>query len=526
MDADTLDQSVVDAMLADPDLLADIQRAVTGGFYSADGHSLPSGSTQLKEPGAASDSDSGNDFEEVLPSHRIGTTESAQRNGSSTSGATASGSGNPIQIDTDTDDSFEYVEVTPIARAADSAAAPEARPTQADDEPVKSAPSYTIDRVVGSAGEAVNTQQAATVNALQNDVAIHDYAQAPTALASSPASTTPHKDVKGTDLPPSATVAPAVPQQSILASDPHPLSATPMPLAEADGAADMEDEELDNGPSLVSAALNTHDSDSDSDDLIELTHQPSAATASLPGLRRPPPKPMTPASAILAPAVEPIRNQLVAHPPFRPSIESPIQATSASVQSALTSSTSSTFTDASAKASAEASRVTSSSPTTRVTDEMIQEMPVSDDDVPVDWSRSPSPQQPARPKPVIRRQSSNLDEEVPDDFPLAPAGRELEEDEEDAEDLETIETQVNLQAEEGHFFKFLKELQSRNLDEMRNEVEEEIRVLNQQRKTDRRNADDVTAQMSKEIQVSSQGIRKSNSNGLSRSCCDCSACLM
>lgn len=124
------------------------------------------------------------------------------------------------------------------------------------------------------------------------------------------------------------------------------------------------------------------------------------------------------------------------------------------------------------------------------------------------WSRSPSPVGRGS-SPRVKdfaappKQPEEAPDYVPSDFPLAPEGRELDSDDElDAGDLEEAELTANIRAEEGHFSKFLDDLESRNLADMRAEVDAEIALLEQTRKTDRKNADEVTAQMSKEIMAS------------------------
>lgn len=131
-----------------------------------------------------------------------------------------------------------------------------------------------------------------------------------------------------------------------------------------------------------------------------------------------------------------------------------------------------------------------------------------DSDAVEDWSRSPSPagraehQAKANEPPAMSSQEVHAPDYVPPDFPLAPEGKELDSDGDlDAGDLEEAELTANIRAEEGHFTKFLRDLQHRNLTNMRSEVDAEVAQLEQARKTDRRNADEITTQMSKEIMV-------------------------
>ncbi|GAA93747.1 uncharacterized protein L969DRAFT_92334 [Mixia osmundae IAM 14324] len=119
------------------------------------------------------------------------------------------------------------------------------------------------------------------------------------------------------------------------------------------------------------------------------------------------------------------------------------------------------------------------------------------------WQRTPTP--PSRVRrtstPPSRTRRVTVPMESPEeqlaDFPMLDAGHELSDEAPDDDE----EAEQGLQEETNEFTRFLAQLKNRNLDEMRQEVEAEIKVLGQQQKTDRRNADEITQQMAKEIRV-------------------------
>jgi hypothetical protein len=129
-------------------------------------------------------------------------------------------------------------------------------------------------------------------------------------------------------------------------------------------------------------------------------------------------------------------------------------------------------------------------------DEVVSREPTpgtGDVEEPVEWSPSPP-----------SRAHGHVDEVVQplEDFPLLPPGELEEETEEDIYgEHEIEEAEANMQQEQGQFATFFSQLQNRNLEDMRHEIQNEIRTLQQQHKKDRRNADDITQQMSKEIRV-------------------------
>jgi DNA excision repair protein ERCC-5 len=88
------------------------------------------------------------------------------------------------------------------------------------------------------------------------------------------------------------------------------------------------------------------------------------------------------------------------------------------------------------------------------------------------WSRTPSP-------------SLEIDEGHP-----SPPGEEW-----DAAD------EIDVQAEEGEFARFMSQMKGKNLDDVRNEIDDEIKSLNQKRKAAIRDSEDITQQMIAQIMV-------------------------
>ncbi|KAJ3555732.1 hypothetical protein NM688_g2413 [Phlebia brevispora] len=61
--------------------------------------------------------------------------------------------------------------------------------------------------------------------------------------------------------------------------------------------------------------------------------------------------------------------------------------------------------------------------------------------------------------------------------------------------------EIDPQAEEGEFARFVSQVKGKNLDEVRREIDDEIRVLNQQKKVAMRDSEDVTQQMVSQIMM-------------------------
>ena len=111
-----------------------------------------------------------------------------------------------------------------------------------------------------------------------------------------------------------------------------------------------------------------------------------------------------------------------------------------------------------------------------------------------DWSPSPEPIGQKRPSDATLL-SVDDPNYVPADIEFPDPEEDLEEDEDDREHV------ASLTSEQKEYAKFLAELKNKDLDEMEYEVQNELRVLNEQNKKDRKMADDITQQMAKDIQV-------------------------
>ena len=62
--------------------------------------------------------------------------------------------------------------------------------------------------------------------------------------------------------------------------------------------------------------------------------------------------------------------------------------------------------------------------------------------------------------------------------------------------------EMDLHAEEGEFARFISQVKGRNLNDVRREIDDEIKVLNEQRKAAMRDSEDITQQMISQIMVS------------------------
>ncbi|TFK70339.1 PIN domain-like protein [Pluteus cervinus] len=110
-----------------------------------------------------------------------------------------------------------------------------------------------------------------------------------------------------------------------------------------------------------------------------------------------------------------------------------------------------------------------------VADEMIVQPSIEEDeeDEPIPWSRSPSPsgRQDIDPHEVSAAKPQDWD-----------AAQEMD-----------------VQAEEGEFARFLSQVKGKNLDEVQREIDDEIKYLNEQRKAAMRDSEDITKQMINQI---------------------------
>ena len=112
-------------------------------------------------------------------------------------------------------------------------------------------------------------------------------------------------------------------------------------------------------------------------------------------------------------------------------------------------------------------------------------LPVAAEDIPdstlddtqnlIAWSRTPSP--------------------IRDPFGSRPPSPVPEEEEWDAAH------EMDVRAEEGEFARFMSQVRGRNIDDIRKEIDEEIKHLNQQRKTAMRDSEDITQQTITQIMV-------------------------
>jgi DNA excision repair protein ERCC-5 len=104
-----------------------------------------------------------------------------------------------------------------------------------------------------------------------------------------------------------------------------------------------------------------------------------------------------------------------------------------------------------------------------------------DDEDAIEWSKSPSPTRVSRP-PLQPAQSG---ETIPS---------EVEDEDEDMAPAEMV-------AEQDDYARFMASIRNRDLNEVRTEIDDEIRVLNNQNKVAMRDSDEITQAMVAQIQV-------------------------
>jgi len=110
----------------------------------------------------------------------------------------------------------------------------------------------------------------------------------------------------------------------------------------------------------------------------------------------------------------------------------------------------------------------------------------SDEDEPIEWSRSPTPQPRAQNEAVsaLRRTSTAIslasEPDGDDEDEMAPA---------------------DMVAEEDDYARFLAQIKNRDLNEVRGEIDDEIRVLNAQKQAAQRDSDEITHSMVVQIQT-------------------------
>ncbi|KAI0264472.1 hypothetical protein BC834DRAFT_883267 [Gloeopeniophorella convolvens] len=110
---------------------------------------------------------------------------------------------------------------------------------------------------------------------------------------------------------------------------------------------------------------------------------------------------------------------------------------------------------------------------------MPPELDQSDEERPIsDWSRSPSPVADALPAPEASTST-------------APA----------VDQSWDAAQEMDAHAEEGEFARFLSQVKGKDLDDVRREIDDEIKTLNQQKKAAMRDSDDITQHMIAQIMV-------------------------
>ena len=131
-----------------------------------------------------------------------------------------------------------------------------------------------------------------------------------------------------------------------------------------------------------------------------------------------------------------------------------------------------------------------------------------EEDIPIsDWSRSPSPRPclpvgeagPSTSAPTLDRSRGLLD---PDDsFDQGPSG----EQDQEHEDFDAAH-EMDPDAEAGEFARWMSQVKGRNLDDVRKEIEQEIKGLQKEQKAAMRDSEDITNQMIAQIMVSLRRI--------------------
>ena len=69
--------------------------------------------------------------------------------------------------------------------------------------------------------------------------------------------------------------------------------------------------------------------------------------------------------------------------------------------------------------------------------------------------------------------------------------------------------EIDPQAEENEYAQFISQVRGRNLEEVRREIDDEIRILNEQKKIAMRDSEDITQQMISQIMVRARAPRRS-----------------
>jgi DNA excision repair protein ERCC-5 len=74
-----------------------------------------------------------------------------------------------------------------------------------------------------------------------------------------------------------------------------------------------------------------------------------------------------------------------------------------------------------------------------------------------------------------------------------------------AEDWDAAE-EMDVQAEEGEFARFISQVKGKDLSSVRKEIDDEIKALNEQKKAAMRDSEDITQQMVSQIMVREYGL--------------------
>jgi DNA excision repair protein ERCC-5 len=108
--------------------------------------------------------------------------------------------------------------------------------------------------------------------------------------------------------------------------------------------------------------------------------------------------------------------------------------------------------------------------------------------------------------------------------PVDMDGQEGVIDEQPEEEHWDAANEMDPHIEEGEFARFLSQVKGRNLEDVRREIDDEIKVLNEQRKAAMRDSEDITQQMISQIMVSSSYGPPPILQIMTfdRQCCDCS----
>lgn len=115
-----------------------------------------------------------------------------------------------------------------------------------------------------------------------------------------------------------------------------------------------------------------------------------------------------------------------------------------------------------------------------------------DDSRSLEWSRSPSPQRPnSRPRLEQGESTTSVGTDG------GPGGDGQDQDQEDV-DMNA----ADMAEEQDDYARFLSSIKNRDLNEVRTEIDDEIRILNGQNKVAMRDSDEISLAMVAQIQVS------------------------